>query len=139
LAVDQVLEWEVITAEGKLITALKSIRQDLYWALCAGGGGTYGIVISMPVKLHDPLSVAAASVSFAQPTTATGEKDFWDAVTVFINSVPSLADARLEVIWTVLPDFVTAIKEIVTSDFLFVGLTLDMSRQDASAVSANPY
>ena len=61
LGADQVLEWEVVTATGQLLTASPTQNAELYWALCGGGGGTYGVVISMTVKLHDSLSVAAAN------------------------------------------------------------------------------
>jgi FAD/FMN-containing dehydrogenase len=37
LAADQVLEWEVVTADGELVTATPYQNQDLYWALSGGG------------------------------------------------------------------------------------------------------
>ena len=33
LAADQTLEWEVVTAGGKLVTASRTQNADLYWAL----------------------------------------------------------------------------------------------------------
>ncbi|KAI0101417.1 hypothetical protein F4776DRAFT_669025 [Hypoxylon sp. NC0597] len=50
LGVDQVLEWEVITADVTLITANSTHHSDLFWALRGGGGGTYGVMVSMTVK-----------------------------------------------------------------------------------------
>ena len=49
LAVDQVLEWEVVTADGEVRTANPKNKQ-LYWALSGGGGGTYGIVTAMAAR-----------------------------------------------------------------------------------------
>ncbi|KAL2259930.1 hypothetical protein VTK26DRAFT_6231 [Humicola hyalothermophila] len=40
LSADQVLEWAVITADEKLVTANCTDNPDLYWALRGGGGGT---------------------------------------------------------------------------------------------------
>ncbi|TEY32894.1 hypothetical protein BOTCAL_0709g00030 [Botryotinia calthae] len=37
LAADQVLEWEVITGMGELLTATPGQNSDLYWALAGGG------------------------------------------------------------------------------------------------------
>ncbi|KAI1806734.1 hypothetical protein F4811DRAFT_508990, partial [Daldinia bambusicola] len=51
LAADQVLEWEVVTGNGELLTATPTENQDLYWALSGGGGGTYGVVLSMTAVL----------------------------------------------------------------------------------------
>ena len=52
LSADNVLEWEVVTANGTQLTATSSSNQDLYWALSGGGGCTYGVVMSMTTKLY---------------------------------------------------------------------------------------
>jgi hypothetical protein len=103
LGADQVLEWEVVTATGQLLTASPTQHSDLYWALCGGGGGTYGIVTAMTVKLHDTLSVASANLTFAVPDTPTGSDDFWDVVHTFAGGLPSMVDAGIQVIWTIFP------------------------------------
>ncbi len=43
LAIDHVRSFEVVTADGELVTASASENADLYWAL-RGGGGNFGIV-----------------------------------------------------------------------------------------------
>jgi FAD/FMN-containing dehydrogenase len=98
LTADQVLEWEVVTTTGQLLVASLVSNADLYWALCGGGGGTYGVVVSVTVKLHDPLPVALAALSFAALTTATGTQDFWFAVKTFIGLLPAMTDDGLHVI-----------------------------------------
>jgi len=103
LSADQVLEWEVVTATGLLLTASPTQNTDLYWALCGGGGGTFGVVISMTVKLHDSLPVAAANLTFSVPSTPTGSDDFWGAVKTFAQALPDMTDAGLQVIWTIFP------------------------------------
>jgi FAD/FMN-containing dehydrogenase len=50
LAADNVLNWEVVTANRKLVNANSKENSDLYWALNGGGGSTYGVVVSMTVK-----------------------------------------------------------------------------------------
>jgi FAD/FMN-containing dehydrogenase len=71
-----VLEWEVITANGQLLTASPTQNLNLYWALSGGGGGTYGVVVSMTVKVHPQESAVAAGMCFAIPSTSTGTDDF---------------------------------------------------------------
>lgn len=45
LGADQVLEWEVVTVQGQLLTATPTENSDLYWALSGGGGGNYAAVL----------------------------------------------------------------------------------------------
>ncbi|XP_055350326.1 uncharacterized protein LOC129596946 [Paramacrobiotus metropolitanus] len=47
LAVDNVLEMTVVTADGQLLTANSCQNKDLFWALRGGGGGTFGVVTSI--------------------------------------------------------------------------------------------
>lgn len=90
LAADQVLEWEVVDASGQLLVATREKNKDLYWALSGGGGGTYGVVVSMTSKVHADVPVAAANITIS----ASGlELDtFWTAVTAWHDILPSLLD-----------------------------------------------
>lgn len=47
-----VLEFEVITADGKLRIANEARNPDLFWALRGGGGGTFGIVTKATLLAH---------------------------------------------------------------------------------------
>ncbi|XP_055340389.1 uncharacterized protein LOC129589601 [Paramacrobiotus metropolitanus] len=51
LAVDNVLELTVATAEGQHLTANDCQNKDLFWAMRGGGGGTFGVVTSITYKL----------------------------------------------------------------------------------------
>lgn len=98
LAADQVVEWEVVTPNGKILTATPDQNSDLYWALTGGGGGTYGIVLSMTVKLHQDMPIGGATLSF----TESSDK-FWDAVKMFMMNFPAIVDAGATVYWWVVP------------------------------------
>ncbi|KAI1374299.1 hypothetical protein F4677DRAFT_461575 [Hypoxylon crocopeplum] len=74
LAADNVLEWEVVTADGRHLTASPAQNADLYWALTGGGAGTYAVVLSMTAKAHPEGHLGAATLSFnatASPSNAT--------------------------------------------------------------------
>ena len=53
LAVDNILEVDVVLADGSLVTANKCQNQDLFWASRGGGGGSFGIVTRMVHQAHD--------------------------------------------------------------------------------------
>lgn len=68
LAVDNVLEFEMVDVDGNLVKSTESLTEityengttssssntDLFWALRGGGGGTFGIVSTFTFKLHQP-------------------------------------------------------------------------------------
>ncbi|HZD52136.1 MAG TPA: FAD-binding oxidoreductase, partial [Woeseiaceae bacterium] len=51
LAIDNVLAFDVVTADGRLRRASAERNPDLYWAL-RGGGGNFGVVTSFLFQLH---------------------------------------------------------------------------------------
>ena len=51
LGVDNLLEAEIILSDGSRTIANAHTNSDLYWAL-RGGGGNFGVVTSMRVRLH---------------------------------------------------------------------------------------
>ncbi|KAJ5607773.1 hypothetical protein N7537_004392 [Penicillium hordei] len=97
LAADQVLEWEVVLANGKLVTASPTNYPDLYWALSGGGGGTYGVVVSMTSKAYPELPTASGNFSFSD--TGVSRDKFFAAVSMFISILPSIADTGGASVW----------------------------------------
>lgn len=91
MAADQALEWEVVTATGKHLIASPSQNSDLFWALSGGGGGTYGVVVSLTVKVHPDLMTSAANLTFT--TVGISQDSFWSVVETFHKSIPSIVDA----------------------------------------------
>jgi len=52
-AAGNLLEAEVVTADGQIRIANACTNPDLFWALKGGGGGSFGVVSKMTLRVHD--------------------------------------------------------------------------------------
>ncbi len=63
LAAGSLLEAEVVTADGQVRIANACTHPDLFWALKGGGGGSFGIVTRLTLRVH-PLPERFGAVNF---------------------------------------------------------------------------
>lgn len=64
LTVDNMLEVEIVLANGQITTASADVNADLFWAL-RGGGGNFGVAASIVYRLHDvPSSVTGGLIAY---------------------------------------------------------------------------
>eukprot|EP00927_Polykrikos_kofoidii_P043106 TRINITY_DN37173_c0_g1_i1.p1 TRINITY_DN37173_c0_g1~~TRINITY_DN37173_c0_g1_i1.p1 ORF type:complete len:645 (+),score=139.11 TRINITY_DN37173_c0_g1_i1:136-2070(+) len=59
LGADNVLNFTVVTPDGRLVVANEKQNKDLFWALRGGGGGNFGIVVDLTLRVWRPSTVAA--------------------------------------------------------------------------------
>ncbi|KAI1175271.1 hypothetical protein F4777DRAFT_335651 [Nemania sp. FL0916] len=98
LGADQALSLEVVTADGKLVTADPLTNQDLFWAMRGGGGSTYGILTSIVMKAYPPISISASSLSLTVSNSSSSGsvrdvETFWQGVASYYKFAANILDA----------------------------------------------
>jgi FAD/FMN-containing dehydrogenase len=64
LTIDNLLELDIVLADGQLVTASADQHADLFWAL-RGGGGNFGVVTSFRYQLHPVDTVYGGPIFYA--------------------------------------------------------------------------
>jgi FAD/FMN-containing dehydrogenase len=77
LTIDNLLEVEVVTADGQVVTANETEHPDLFWAL-RGGGGNFGVATGFRYRLHPVGTVLGGAIVY--PATREGLRAYADAV-----------------------------------------------------------
>jgi len=83
LTIDNLLEADVVLANGNFVKASANENPDLYWAI-RGGGGNFGIITSFLFKLH-PIKMITGGPTFWGLEKAADAMRFYDN---FIKDAP---------------------------------------------------
>ncbi|KAF7378314.1 FAD-binding protein [Mycena sanguinolenta] len=95
LSADNTLAFEVVLADGTLVSATATENSDLFWALSGGGPGNYGVVYSMTVRAHPDTIVSGASFTISAPD----DDAYAAAVDLFHAALPGILDAEIMIIY----------------------------------------
>ncbi|KAK6834330.1 hypothetical protein PG987_009024 [Apiospora arundinis] len=95
LGADQILEAQVVLADGRVVTANHCENRDLFKAMRGGGPG-YGVVLSTTVKAYpnvDAVTVQHLEIAPLPGIAAPDNKYLLDAVAVMLQAYPDLNEA----------------------------------------------
>jgi FAD/FMN-containing dehydrogenase len=87
-AAGNVLEMEVVTADGSVLVVNDHQHPDLFWALRGGGGGTFGVVTKVTYATHvapDALGGVSANIR------ASSDRTYRALVEAVVDRLPELA------------------------------------------------
>ncbi|KAL3295350.1 FAD binding domain-containing protein [Colletotrichum asianum] len=97
MAADQTLEFEVVTADGKIVTASRTENSDLFWALSGGGPGTYGVVTSVTVRAYPDANIGGVGLQTA--ASYTTQEKWWQMLDSFHSLLPNMTDQGAMVVF----------------------------------------
>lgn len=97
LGADQILEWEVVTAEGKHLIANRKKNSDLYWAMSGGGGGVFAVAMSVKYKAHPDIPFSGFTLNYL--TENITQDAHYEAINFLHAMVPQLTQHRISVVW----------------------------------------
>jgi FAD/FMN-containing dehydrogenase len=145
-AAGNVLEVEVVTADGEILIANEAQHEDLFWALRGGGGGTFGVVTKMTLRTHEmPETFGAAIGTIASHSDADYRRlirafvhffadhldnEHWgeqvrlgpDNTMEFALTMLDVDDAEAHAIWEPFTDWVTQHSDAVSGEIFFASL-----------------
>ncbi|GAA4575136.1 FAD-binding oxidoreductase [Planotetraspora kaengkrachanensis] len=79
LALDNLLAAEVVLADGRLVIADETRESELFWAL-RGGGGNFGVVTSMRLRLHEIPGLLAGLIVYPWSQAGSVLRGFADLI-----------------------------------------------------------
>ncbi|KAG8924386.1 hypothetical protein FRC02_010463 [Tulasnella sp. 418] len=89
MGVDNILQFTLITPDGKSRVANEYSDKELFWGLRGGGGSAWGVILSVTYKTHPPLKNALGGLFIF---TATTPDDAFAFNTAAFAALPKIAD-----------------------------------------------
>lgn len=100
MAADNVLELEVLTAAGDIVTANFHTNIDLFWALRGGGPSAFGVILSATFQTFVDVPSAGATLDI-NPSHTDNRTLLWEAITIFHSYANHFVDNGLYVYFEV--------------------------------------
>ncbi|GKT42657.1 FAD-linked oxidoreductase patO [Colletotrichum spaethianum] len=92
LAADNVLQMEVVTPSGEILTLNEAQNSALFWAMRGGGGSTFGVITSVTFATHPSPPISNTAWAMLTEPRASYLPDL---AAYFLSQAPSLGKAGL--------------------------------------------
>lgn len=89
MGVDNTLQFTVVKANGKVVTANACQNKDLFWALRGGGGSTWGVTLDVTYKTHPPLD---SIVGLGITLNTTSSQKLAEFSETLLRALPKMTD-----------------------------------------------
>jgi hypothetical protein len=120
---DNVLSFDVVTADGEFVVANSTSNADLFWAMRGGGGSTFGVATAVTVKAHPEMPTTASRFSFT--SEKIGNETFWAGIRAYVDYFIPNADAGTYAYFVLIPNVWTGIFTFNMSPFFAPNKTLE--------------
>ncbi|KAF3386909.1 putative FAD-linked oxidoreductase [Penicillium rolfsii] len=100
MGADNIIEAEIVTPDGQTVTANECQNKDLFWAIRGGGGGTFGVILSLTVNVFPIPSLSTATVTMSA-RNGTSAKKWWTIVASAHKEMIELQDAGVMGCYTI--------------------------------------
>ena len=102
MAADNIVELAAVLPNGTHILIAPQSDPDLFWAFRGGGGSTFGVVLSITVKVHPKIHMTVSQWSFSS-SGSISNATFWEATRIYLEHVPALMDSGSQAFTAIKP------------------------------------
>lgn len=118
LMVDQAVEFDIVTADGRKRTINECTDPDLFWAMRGGGGSSYSVLTSYKFQLHSavPLNVYYFRASWPMPKDITESEILRDIVGALASNQSLFSSNGIAGYNFILPDHMVSLHVMPSTD-----------------------
>lgn len=62
MGADNIMQASIVTPKGQILIINECQHSDLFWAIRGGGGGTFGVILSLTIKTYPTPSLSVANI-----------------------------------------------------------------------------
>jgi FAD/FMN-containing dehydrogenase len=99
MGADNIIEAVIVTPTGDVLKVNACQNEDLFWAIRGGGGGTFGIIISITVKAYKMPSTLLMGINVS-PRNYTTTKEWYSLVAQMHSEFSRLQTAGIHGYYT---------------------------------------
>ncbi|KAJ5425253.1 hypothetical protein N7465_000323, partial [Penicillium sp. CMV-2018d] len=100
MGADNIIEAVLVTPDGEVLTVNQCQNEELYWAIRGGGGGTFGVILSVTVKAYPMPSVTMIGLDLTA-RNGTTPRAWWKLIAEVHKELAVLQDSGIGGYWTI--------------------------------------